>query len=362
MTDLGAAAAAASQAEARQPKPSVKTLQRLLLDLYGVRPLSLDASLAAKLMLEPPPGHMRLVLSRDSALALIEGGAVTVDGAIVRDPSTPVVDVTTTALVSKIAIDSAAIENLRAQIRVFALNKPVGVDCNCVETDPSSIVHIIDKFFPRDQKPQQQQRRPFCIGRLDKDSHGLLLLTTCGAVCERSLHSDFDHSKRYRVRIARTEPIPAAFWEKMRAGVTLSPTETTRPCVVTPAGPSEFTIVLCEGLNRQIRRSVEVVGRQCMLAETAAKGSHPLSNQQSGYVVTSLRREACGPIALDEDLGGLAEGAMVELHGALKERFLDSVFAPPKSQQQLVRSAAAAAAAGQQERRRDRRDVGDDDS
>jgi|TARA_B110000116_G_scaffold182856_1_gene158448 pseudouridine synthase len=125
-------------------------------------------------------------------------------------------------------------------------NKPVGVDCNYSNTNQASLLGKIDHPF-----------RVFPIGRLDKDSHGLLLLTNDGEFCQQLMHPDYHHPKTYRVRVS--EPLKPDFAELMSAGVEILKT-CTKPCQVMQTHRDEFEIVLTQGLNRQIRRMCKKLG------------------------------------------------------------------------------------------------------
>lgn len=158
-------------------------------------------------------------------------------------------------------------------------NKPVGVDCNYSTTNQASLLGKID--FPH---------RVFPIGRLDKDSHGLLLLTNDGELCQRLMHPDFQHEKVYRVKVS--QPLKADFSQLMSAGVEILKT-CTKPCKVVQTHIDEFEIVLTQGLNRQIRRMCK----------------------QLGYYVTDLQRLSILNITLtDLKLGQWRELSAEELH------------------------------------------------
>lgn len=129
---------------------------------------------------------------------------------------------------------------------IIALNKPPGITCT---TDRRRTDNIID-FLGLD-------RRVFPIGRLDRDSGGLILLTNDGSIVNRLLRADYGHEKEYRVTINR--PADTFFYERMRSGVPILDT-VTLPCKVVPESPNVFRIVLTQGLNRQIRRMCEALG------------------------------------------------------------------------------------------------------
>ena len=100
-------------------------------------------------------------------------------------------------------------------------------------------------------------QRVFPVGRLDKDSEGLLLLTSDGEIVNRLLRAAGGHEKEYEVEIDR--PVTREFAEKMMAGVPILDT-VTLPCKVRRTGERSFNIVLVQGLNRQIRRMCEALG------------------------------------------------------------------------------------------------------
>ncbi|WP_199609503.1 pseudouridine synthase [Flocculibacter collagenilyticus] len=145
----------------------------------------------------------------------------------------------------KICVDGEVLAP-KAQQLVLALNKPVGVDCNCDPTNPDSIVHII-----------AGDERVFPVGRLDKDSHGLMLLTNDGELCQQLLHPDFYHEKEYLVAVDR--PFDASFVSAMQQGVSI-PQGITRPCSLLPVSDNQFKLTLTQGWNRQIRKMCKQLG------------------------------------------------------------------------------------------------------
>lgn len=132
---------------------------------------------------------------------------------------------------------------------LLAVNKPAGVVCTTGEKDRAqNIVEMVD--YPE---------RVYPIGRLDKESEGLILLTNMGEWSDAILRSANGHEKEYIVRVDR--PITPGFVEHMRRGVHLDELKiTTKPCKVTVDDKTHFHIVLTQGLNRQIRRMCEALG------------------------------------------------------------------------------------------------------
>jgi 23S rRNA pseudouridine2605 synthase/23S rRNA pseudouridine2604 synthase len=130
----------------------------------------------------------------------------------------------------------------------IALNKPPGYVTSCKQPQEkivTSLVDIPDRIFP--------------VGRLDKESEGLILLTNDGHLHHRLSHPSFDHEKVYRVTVAR--PITHNELKHLAAGVDLDGTR-TRPATIQRASKKQFLITLREGRNRQIRRMVGAVGHR----------------------------------------------------------------------------------------------------
>lgn len=122
----------------------------------------------------------------------------------------------------------------------IALNKPVGIVC----TNAKSVKNNIADYM-------NYSERIFAIGRLDKDSEGLLLLTNDGEIAHKILHSEHNHEKEYIVTVDK--PITDAFITEMATGVEILNT-ITKQCKVWQVDETTFRITLTQGLNRQIRR------------------------------------------------------------------------------------------------------------
>ncbi len=129
---------------------------------------------------------------------------------------------------------------------VLAVHKPKGIVCTTRKEESDNIVDFVG--YPE---------RIYPVGRLDKDSSGLLLMTNDGALMDDILRARNRHEKEYEVRVTR--PVDAAFLKKMSAGVPVLNT-VTRPCKVRKTGTYTFRIILTQGLNRQIRRMCEALG------------------------------------------------------------------------------------------------------
>lgn len=126
----------------------------------------------------------------------------------------------------------------------IALNKPQGVVCTTDPKDPDNIVDFV-----------AHEHRVFPIGRLDKDSQGLILLTNDGDIVNKILRSDNRNEKEYIVTVDRA--FDDDFLVGMSNGVTIADGITTRKCKVERVGDKVFRIILTQGLNRQIRRMCE---------------------------------------------------------------------------------------------------------
>ena len=179
--------------------------------------------------------------SRREADSLIEEGRVTVNGK-------PAVLGTQVEEGDDVRLDGDSVGQARKKTRpvYIALNKPTGITCTTERQVPGNIIDFVN-----------HPERIFPIGRLDKDSEGLILLTNDGDIVNEVLRAEHNHEKEYIVAVDR--PFDADFVQKMSAGVRLSDA-TTKPCKVEKLGPKTFRIVLTQGLNRQIRRMCEAFG------------------------------------------------------------------------------------------------------
>jgi 23S rRNA pseudouridine2604 synthase len=153
---------------------------------------------------------------------------------------------------------------------ILALNKPVGIICT---TDRRVNDNVIDFLG--------HPGRIFPIGRLDRDSRGLLLLTSDGSIVNPILRAANAHEKEYKVRVDR--PYDDEFLHAMAAGVPILDTRTL-PCRVTRTGQDAFRIVLRQGLNRQIRRMCEQLGYRVADLERIRIMNITLGNLKPGQV------------------------------------------------------------------------------
>jgi 23S rRNA pseudouridine2605 synthase/23S rRNA pseudouridine2604 synthase len=182
------------------------------------------------------------VCSRRRAEDLIRAGRVEVNGQTVVElgsKADPDID--------RVAVDGQPVLPPGAMVYI-ALNKPRGFVTSCRHPGKRLVMELVDV-----------PERVFPIGRLDKDSTGLLLLTNDGRLHQTLSHPSFDHEKEYDVRVER--PIPDGALQRMAAGMPILDTR-TRPARVTRLDERRFRIVLKEGRNRQIRRMVRRLGNE----------------------------------------------------------------------------------------------------
>ena len=131
--------------------------------------------------------------------------------------------------------------------RVYIVyNKPIGITCTTERHVKGNIIDAIG-----------HKERIFPVGRLDKPSEGLIILTSDGDIVNKILRAENAHDKEYEVTV--NQPISERFVKRMARGVPILGT-VTKPCIVKPTGKNKFTIILTQGLNRQIRRMCEFLG------------------------------------------------------------------------------------------------------
>jgi pseudouridine synthase len=180
--------------------------------------------------------------SRRQGEEYIKQGRVKVNDIVVTELGTKVDPET-----DRVEVDGTIL-SLNKKLVYIALNKPREYVTSCDQADTKIVLDLIDI-------PQ----RVYPIGRLDKDSTGLLLLTNDGRLHHCLSHPSFDHEKEYEVSVAK--PIPSGTLERLSKGLLLMGRK-TRPATVERISSRQFRIVLKEGRNRQIRRMVRKVGNQ----------------------------------------------------------------------------------------------------
>ena len=218
--------------------------------------------------------------SRREADKMLEQGRITVNGAV-PEMGTKVSEE------DEILVDGISIRKQEEDHVYIALNKPVGIVCTTdTKRERNNIVEFIN-----------HPKRIFPVGRLDKPSEGLILLTSDGDIVNKILRARNNHEKEYIVRVDK--PITPQFLHKMRNGIPILGTVTNK-CEVEQIDTLSFRIVLTQGLNRQIRRMCEYVG----------------------YEVKKLKRIRIMNIKLDLPVGkwrDLTAEEMKELQGLLED-------------------------------------------
>ena len=180
------------------------------------------------------------VCSRREADKWIAAGRVSVNGAIATLG-------TRVGEADDIRVDGAPIGPKKAQVYI-ALNKPVGITSTSeahIAGNIVDLVNVAERIFP--------------VGRLDKESEGLILLTNDGDIVNEILRSENNHEKEYLVTVDR--PITDLSLAMMASGVRIMG-EMTKPANVSRVGERDFRIILTQGLNRQIRRMCSALGYQ----------------------------------------------------------------------------------------------------
>ena len=177
---------------------------------------------------------------------------------------------------------------------LIALNKPAGIVCTAEKREKNNVIDFL--HYPK---------RIYPVGRLDKESEGLLIMTNDGDLINGMMRARFSHEKEYKVTV--NKEITPEFIEKMSRGVHIRDREknldaVTRPCKVRKNGKYTFSIILTQGLNRQIRRMCEALG----------------------YKVTTLKRIRIMNVELGNlkpgEVRELTERELKELYGTVKER------------------------------------------
>ncbi len=178
------------------------------------------------------------IASRREADQWIEAGRVTINGRVAQLGDRVVPGDT-------VARDGTVVPWGNRPVYI-KFHKPLGVTTTCELDVPDNIIACIG-----------HAQRIFPIGRLDKDSSGLILLTNDGDIVNRILRAEHGHEKEYLVQVDR--PFDQAFLDRMASGVMILDRK-TKPCTISRRGPREFRIILTEGRNRQIRRMCEALG------------------------------------------------------------------------------------------------------
>ena len=178
--------------------------------------------------------------SRREADALVDAKRVTIDGRIAVMGDKVTGD-------ENICVDRKPVGKTKDEHTYILLNKPRGIVCT-TKNDKDNVIDYL-----------KLSTRVFPVGRLDKDSEGLLLLSSDGDIVNRMMRAGNFHEKEYIVKVNNI--ITDDFIKRMSAGVYLEELEqTTRPCKVKKINDYELRIILTQGLNRQIRRMCQALG------------------------------------------------------------------------------------------------------
>lgn len=226
------------------------------------------------------------VCSRREADRLIESGIVTVDGKTAA-PGMKVEDG------QEVRVGKKVVKS-KTEKTVLAVYKPAGIVCTEDKREKKNIIRFLN--YPV---------RITYAGRLDKDSEGLLIMTNDGDLINGMMRARYAHEKEYKVRV--NKEVTPEFIEKMSRGVHIRDKEknldaVTRPCTVKKTGKYTFSIILTQGLNRQIRRMCEALGYKVNVLKRIRIMNVELGDLKPGQV-----RE-------------LTEQELKELYGTVKER------------------------------------------
>ena len=226
------------------------------------------------------------VCSRREADRLIESGIVTVDGKTAA-PGMKVEDG------QEVRVGKKVVKS-KTEKTVLAVYKPAGIVCTEDKREKKNIIRFLN--YPV---------RITYAGRLDKDSEGLLIMTNDGDLINGMMRARYAHEKEYKVRV--NKEVTPEFIEKMSRGVHIRDKEknldaVTRPCTVKKTGKYTFSIILTQGLNRQIRRMCEALGYKVDVLKRIRIMNVELGDLKPGQV-----RE-------------LTEQELKELYGTVEER------------------------------------------
>lgn len=200
------------------------------------------------------------ICSRREADRLIKAGKVTVDGAAA------VMGMKVTSE-RQIFVNGKLVTGEDEAI-LLAVNKPAGIVCTAASEEKDNIIDFIG-----------YSKRIYPIGRLDKDSEGLILMTNQGELVNKILRGGNNHEKEYLVKV--NKPVTSEFIRGMSEGVPILDT-VTKPCTVERTGYNGFRIILTQGLNRQIRRMCEYFGYRVTYLKRIRVMNIKLGNLKTG--------------------------------------------------------------------------------
>ncbi len=251
--------------------------------------------------------------SRREADRYVENGSVRINGHIAQMG-------TKVSSGDVVKVNGTLIECEGRETVYLALNKPMGIVST---TDPLERDNIVDFVnYPT---------RIFNIGRLDKPSEGLILLTNDGDIVNKILRAANNHEKEYEVQVDRN--ITADFLSRMAAGVPILGTVTKR-CKITQEGANRFRIILTQGLNRQIRRMCEYLGYEVIRLKRVrimniSLGKLPVGQwreltSEEVKVLTHSLKESDNSSAASQGAGAGTKGSSVNGAGAKRVRVAKS--------------------------------------
>jgi 23S rRNA pseudouridine2604 synthase len=181
---------------------------------------------------------LKKISSRKEADRLLRAGKITVNGRL-AEPGQMIKPG-----------DKVEVDLIKKNLVYLAFNKPRGIITHNPRAGEKSIADIL-RF---------REEKVFPIGRLDKMSSGLIILTNDGRITDKLLHPDFHHEKEYEVDVDR--PLTAEFLRKITQGVELDDGYVTKKCWIKKIRPRTFLIILTEGKKHQIRRMCEALGQK----------------------------------------------------------------------------------------------------
>ena len=214
------------------------------------------------------------VCSRREADRLIESSKVKINGntVIMGEKVNP-------GEIKSLVVDGKEIKQEKPESIIIAYNKPVGVECTADKSNKDNIIDAIGF-----------DKRLIYMGRLDKNSHGLMLLTTDGELVNKLMRAANFKEKEYIVKV--NKKIDDDFIEKMSKGVPILDT-VTRECKVWKISNTSFGIILTQGLNRQIRRMCEYFGVKVFDLKRVRVENITLEGLKEGEYRVLSKKETC---------------------------------------------------------------------
>jgi 23S rRNA pseudouridine2604 synthase len=209
------------------------------------------------------------ICSRREADKWIDAGRVKINGVVARKGNRVEEG-------DQVTIDGKALKSQPGPVYIL-LNKPPGITCTTDRRDRDNIIDFIGH-------PQ----RIFPVGRLDKASTGLIILTNDGDIVNQILREENEHEKEYIVTV--NKPVTQEFVRRMSSGVPILGTR-TKPCTVEQKGKKTFKIILTQGLNRQIRRMCEYLGYKVVTLKRVRIMNLELANLKEGKWRPISKRE-----------------------------------------------------------------------